>query len=74
MNPFEIGMILILSWWMCFFVALPIGVKSQAETGEVIMGTESGAPIKPNLKPKIFGATIGAVIFTSAMYLYMTFG
>ena len=34
-------------WWVCLFVVLPIGVRSQLEAGEVIPGSEPGAPTKP---------------------------
>ncbi|MDJ0921125.1 MAG: DUF1467 family protein [Henriciella sp.] len=59
------AVIFVISWWLCFFVALPIGVRSQYEDdGHVIEGTEEGAPKQPMLKKKILWATIGAVVVT----------
>ena len=37
-------------WWTVLFVVLPIGARSQAEIGEVVSGTEPGAPAVPALR------------------------
>ena len=34
-------------WWLVLFAILPLGVQSQLESGEVVPGTEAGAPIAP---------------------------
>jgi predicted secreted protein len=48
-------------WWMCFFVALPIGSRrSQIEAGEHVQGTEPGAPQRTGLPAKLIAATVGA--------------
>lgn len=58
--------VFIISWWLAFFCVLPIGVQGQFENdGEVIEGTEEGAPKEPMLKKKALWATIGAVILTA---------
>ena len=33
------------TWWIVLFAVLPFGVKSQAESGEVVKGTDPGAPV-----------------------------
>lgn len=38
-------------WWLCLFVVLPFGARSQSEAGEVIAGTEPGAPVLFRLWP-----------------------
>ena len=41
-------------WWLCFFVALPIGTRSHVEQDvEVDRGSEAASPIKPNLIKKM---------------------
>lgn len=35
-------------WWLCLFVVLPFGVRTQLEAGEVAPGTDPGAPVRPN--------------------------
>nr|WP_070959174.1 DUF1467 family protein [Hyphomonas sp. Mor2] len=57
--------VFVISWWLSFFCVLPIGVQGQFEEGgEVIEGTEEGAPKEPMLKKKALWATIGAVVLT----------
>ena len=58
--------VFVIAWWLSFFVVLPIGVQGQFEDGgEVIEGTEEGAPKEPMLKKKAIWATIGAVVLTA---------
>lgn len=57
--------IFLISWWMCLFVVLPIGVRGQFEEGDVTEGTEEGAPAKHMVPKKMLWATIGAVICTA---------
>jgi predicted secreted protein len=40
-------------WWVVLFAVLPFGVKSQAEAGEVVEGSDPGAPAVPHLKQKL---------------------
>lgn len=65
MGPVGAFVIFAISWWMCLFVVLPIGVRGQFEDGEIIEGTEEGAPANPMLAKKALWATIGAAICTA---------
>ncbi|MEQ8559513.1 MAG: DUF1467 family protein [Henriciella sp.] len=56
--------IFLISWWICLFVVLPIGVRGQFEEGDVEEGTEEGAPARHMMPKKALWATIGAVICT----------
>lgn len=57
--------VFIITWWLSFFCVLPIGVQGQFEDdGDVIEGTEAGAPKKPMLKKKVLWASLGAVALT----------
>lgn len=61
-------------WWISLFAVLPFGVKSQQESGEVVPGSESGAPVKPMLLKKVIANTIlAAVIWLIADFLYIRF-
>ncbi len=33
-------------WWLTLFVVLPIGMRSQHEEGEVVLGTVASAPAR----------------------------
>jgi len=50
-------------WWLCLFIALPIGVKSAHEAGEQVeAGNEPGAPLQPKLWHKMALASVLALI------------
>ncbi len=36
-------------WWVCLFVVLPFGVRTQSDSGEMIQGTSAGAPLNPRI-------------------------
>jgi predicted secreted protein len=38
-----------VAWWVVLFVVLPFGVRTQQEAGEVVPGTDPGAPVMPRL-------------------------
>jgi predicted secreted protein len=47
-------------WWILLFAVLPFGVRSQAEVGEVVRGSEPGAPALPALREKAIWTTFVA--------------
>ncbi len=55
-------------WWIVLFVVLPFGVKSQAEHGTVVPGTEPGAPENPRLLRKVLQTTVISLIVFAAFY------
>jgi predicted secreted protein len=55
-------------WWVVLFAVLPFGVRSQAESGDELAGTDPGAPIKPQMGRKLLWTTlISAVLFGIGM-------
>ncbi|MGO4781540.1 DUF1467 family protein, partial [Lysobacter sp. 2RAB21] len=61
-------------WWTVLFVTLPFGVRSQAEDGEVVQGTEPGAPVLPGLAKKALITTIlAAIIFVFVWYIWSAY-
>ncbi len=51
-------------WWTVLFAILPIGVRSQAEAGDVPAGTDPGAPSRPDLVRKaIYTTIVAALVF-----------
>jgi predicted secreted protein len=56
-------------WWTVLFAVLPFGVRSQVETGDVVEGTEPGAPSLPGLRRKaVITSLIAAVVFVFVWY------
>jgi predicted secreted protein len=49
-------------WWILLFAVLPFGVRSQVESGEVVRGSEPGAPALPALREKAIWTTLVASI------------
>ena len=45
-------------WFILLFVALPLKIKTQQETGKKINGTPSSAPEDPKIKTKMIWVTI----------------
>ena len=42
----------LITWWIVIFTVLPIRIQGQYETGEIVEGSEPGAPVNPRLKEK----------------------
>jgi predicted secreted protein len=51
-----------VTWWILLFAVLPVGVRSQAETQDVVSGTDPGAPAVPALREKALWTTFLAAI------------
>jgi predicted secreted protein len=47
-------------WWIMLFAVLPFGVRSQLEDGDVVSGSEPGAPSAPLMVEKAIWTTIVA--------------
>jgi predicted secreted protein len=55
-------------WWVVLFAMLPIGVRTQAEEGEVAPGTAESAPHQPRLLAKMLATTVVASIVFAIVY------
>ena len=59
-------------WWISLFTVLPFGVRSQHETGDVVPGSEAGAPVKPQLAKKLLANTVlAAVVWLIIDFVYI---
>jgi predicted secreted protein len=64
--------IFFLIWWVVLFAVLPWGIRSQHEAGDMVPGTDPGAPAIPNLLRKLLWTTIiSAVIFAACYVVYV---
>ena len=54
-------------WFLALLVALPIGLETQGEAGEVVPGTPASAPASFSLRRKLLWVTLG----TFAVWLPM---
>jgi predicted secreted protein len=53
------------SWWLFFFILLPVGNQIEKDP---VPGQSLGAPAKPNLKKKAIGATVLCLCFTGMYF------
>lgn len=54
-------------WFMVLFIVLPLGLKTQGESGDVTPGTPSSAPDEAQIWRKIKLVTLIAVILWAAI-------
>lgn len=59
-------------WWIGLFAVLPWGVRSQHEEGEVVKGTDPGAPARPRLLRIVIANTIFASVIFGLYYIVWT--
>ncbi len=76
MSPFSLFVMYLLIWWVTLFAILPVGIRGQAEEGDVVKGSEPGAPVDSNIKNKFklttliatcLWAVVCAIIWTGAV-------
>lgn len=54
-------------WWVCLLTVLPFGVRSQIEDGNVVPGTEPGAPTVSRMWRKVGITSVLAVFVTAGL-------
>ncbi len=60
----------LMCWFLCLFVALPIGLRTQGEAGRVVPGTSASAPEVHGLRKKLLWVTVVATaIWAVIVYL-----
>ena len=64
----------LILWWMVFFAVLPIRIRGQFETGEVVEGSEPGAPVDPMLGRKVWTTTVVASALWLVYFVVIEFG
>ena len=61
--------IFFLIWWIVLFAVLPWGVRSQHEGGEMVPGTDPGAPTSFRLGRKLLWTTLVAAVIYAVCYV-----
>ena len=63
-------------WFMVLFITLPIRLQTQGDVGDIVPGTQAGAPVDPQMKKRFKIVTavsaalwvvIAGIIFTGAI-------
>ena len=63
-----------VTWFMVFFIVLPLRMVTQGDMGEVVPGTHSSSPHDPQLKRKALITTVVTVILWAAMAAVILWG
>jgi predicted secreted protein len=56
-------------WWVILFAILPWGIRTQEEEGEVTLGTDRSAPVRPMLVRKAIATSIAAAVIVALIWL-----
>ena len=54
-------------WFVTLLVALPIGVRTQEEAGEVVPGTPASAPVDAMIRRKMAWVTLASLLIWGAV-------
>jgi predicted secreted protein len=59
-------------WWLTLFAVLPFGVRSQQEAGEVVTGSDPGAPVSVRIgRIILINSIVAAVILVVFWVVYV---
>ena len=73
MNLFSAFVVWLIIWWLVLFIILPIGIRGQAEEGDIVEGSEPGAPHTLDIKRKFIQTTlIASVLWVLVCVLILT--
>ncbi|MFC4723701.1 DUF1467 family protein [Glycocaulis abyssi] len=64
----------LITWWIVIFTVLPFRIQGQYETGEIVEGSEPGAPVNPRLKEKAFLTTVLTSVLWLVFFAVMELG
>ena len=71
--PLSLALYFII-WWLVLFTVLPIGVRTQAEEGDIVPGSAESAPAAPRLAFKALLTTAIATIVFAVVYFTLSRG
>ena len=74
MSIFSMVVVYILIWWTALFAVLPVGVRGQAEEGNIVEGSEPGAPVDSQIKRKLILTTIVSFVVWAVVCLAIVAG
>ncbi len=74
MGLFPAVVTFLIIWWTVLFAVLPIGVRGQAEVGEVVRGSEPGAPVEAQLWKKLKLTTMVSAGLFAVIFIVISLG
>jgi predicted secreted protein len=70
--PVTIAAIYAIVWFVTLFIVLPFGVRNQVDTGQIVRGTEPGAPVAPRLWRRILVTSLLSAVLTGLLLWGLT--
>jgi predicted secreted protein len=64
----------VIIWFVALLVALPIGLTTQGEAGEVVPGTPASAPVDAMLKRKVLWVTVATLLIWAGVCGFILWG
>ena len=61
MGPVSALVLFAVIWFMVLFIVLPIRLETQGDRGEIVPGTQAGAPANLSMKRKALITTLVAI-------------
>jgi predicted secreted protein len=75
MQIYSLVAIYFIIWWLVIFMILPFGIRTQADEGDITLGTAPSAPIRPMLVRKaIVTSIVSAILLFAFWYAYVVMG
>jgi predicted secreted protein len=68
LQPATIAAIYLIVWFVCLFIVLPFGVRNQVDAGEIVRGSEPGAPVAPKLLRRILYTSLLSAALTGLLF------
>jgi predicted secreted protein len=63
-----------VTWWLTFFVVLPLRLTTQGDAGQVVPGTPAGSPAQEIVLRKARITTLWAIPIWGAIVLFVLSG
>lgn len=75
MRIYSLIAIYFIIWWLVIFIILPFGIRTQADEGDITLGTAPSAPVRPMLVRKaIIASIVSAILLFGLWYAYAVAG
>ncbi|MCT8990659.1 DUF1467 family protein [Chelativorans sp. SCAU2101] len=69
MEWISLSAVFFIIWWLVLFVSLPIGLRTQDDENDVVLGTPASAPRGPHMLRAFIRTTVLTAIIFAGYYV-----
>ncbi|WP_159586344.1 DUF1467 family protein [Chelativorans xinjiangense] len=69
MTWISLAAVFFIVWWVMLFVSLPVGLRTQDDENNVVLGTTSSAPRGPHMLRAVVRATLLTAAVVAVFYV-----